>query len=77
MRAAVADLVPDARRGSAYGIFTAVYGLAWLAGSVVIGITYERSVVLSAIVVTVIQAAALVVFLVARPHHHHARHVRG
>ena len=77
MRAAVADLVPDARRGSAYGIFTAVYGLAWLAGSVVIGVTYERSVVLSAIVVTVIQAAALVVFLVARPHHHHARHVRG
>ncbi|MGI9197827.1 MAG: MFS transporter [Candidatus Nanopelagicales bacterium] len=77
MRAAVADLVPDARRGSAYGIFTAVYGLAWLAGSVIIGATYERSVVLSAAVVTVVQVAALVVFLVARPHHHHARHVRG
>ena len=77
MRAAVADLVPDARRGSAYGIFTAVYGLAWLAGSVVIGLTYERSVILSAVVVTVVQGAALVVFLVARPHHHHAQHVRG
>ena len=54
MRAAVADLVPDARRGSAYGIFTAVYGLAWLAGSIIIGATYERSVVLTAVVVTVV-----------------------
>ncbi|MFM9049686.1 MAG: MFS transporter [Actinomycetota bacterium] len=77
MRAAVADLVPDARRGSAYGIFTAVYGLAWLAGSIIIGVTYERSVVLSAVVVTVIQAGALIVFVVARPHRHHDRHVRG
>ena len=76
-QAIVADLVPDARRGSAYGIFTAVYGLAWLAGSVMIGLTYERSVILSAVVVTVVQGAALVVFLVARPHHHHAQHVRG
>ena len=77
MRAAVADLVPDARRGSAYGIFTAIYGLAWLAGSIVIGATYERSVVLTAVVVTVVQGAALAVFLVARPHHHHDRHVRA
>ena len=77
MRAAVADLVPDSRRGSAYGIFTAIYGLAWLAGSIIIGATYERSVVLTAVVVTVVQGAALVVFLVARPHHHHDAHVRG
>lgn len=71
MRAAVADLVPDSRRGSAYGIFTAVYGLAWLGGSVVIGVTYERSLVLCAVVVTVVQALALAVFLLARPHRHH------
>ena len=32
MRAAVADLVPRERRGVGYGTFTAVYGLAWLAG---------------------------------------------
>ncbi len=73
MRAAVADLVPDSRRGSAYGIFTAVYGLAWLGGSVVIGVTYERSLVLCAVVVTVVQALALAVFLLARPHRHHDR----
>ncbi len=33
MRAAVADLVPAAQRGTGYGIFTAAYGLAWLATS--------------------------------------------
>ena len=32
MRAAVADLVPAARRGAGYGTFTAIYGLAWLCG---------------------------------------------
>ncbi|MFY9806217.1 MAG: MFS transporter, partial [Pseudonocardiaceae bacterium] len=30
MRAAVADMVPAARRGVGYGTFTAAYGLAWL-----------------------------------------------
>jgi hypothetical protein len=35
--AAVADLVPAAGRGTGYGVFTAVYGLAWLAGSTLIG----------------------------------------
>ena len=37
LRAAVADLVPAHRRGAGYGMFTAIYGLAWLAGAVVIG----------------------------------------
>lgn len=32
LRAAVAELVPTARRGTGYGIFTAIYGLAWSAG---------------------------------------------
>ena len=37
LRAAVADLVPAHRRGAGYGMFTAIYGLAWLGGAVVIG----------------------------------------
>lgn len=44
MRAAVADLVPAHRRGAGFGTFTALYGLAWLLGSVLIGTLYERSV---------------------------------
>lgn len=66
MRAAVADFVPDARRGSAYGVFTAVYGLAWLVGSIGIGLLYEISTVTAAIAMTAIQAAALALLLASR-----------
>jgi predicted MFS family arabinose efflux permease len=62
MRAAVADLVPAERRGSAYGTFTACYGLAWFGGSALIGVLYEVSTTLTAIVVTAIQVAALILF---------------
>ncbi|MDP9887333.1 MFS transporter [Pseudarthrobacter enclensis] len=68
MRAGVAGLAPAVRRGSAYGMFTACYGLAWLAGSFVIGLLYERSIPALAITITLIQAAALGVFAVLRPH---------
>jgi MFS family permease len=37
MRAAVADMVPAARRGAGFGTFTAAYGLAWLAGGTILG----------------------------------------
>ena len=69
MRAAVSELAPTGRRGSAYGIFTACYGIAWLAGSVLIGLLYERSIFALAVTLTVIQAAALAVFVIVRPHH--------
>ncbi|MGH3166241.1 MAG: MFS transporter [Trebonia sp.] len=36
--AAVAPMVSEDRRASAYGLFTGIYGTAWVAGSVVIGI---------------------------------------
>ena len=42
MRAAVADFVPAHRRGGGYGTFTAIYGLAWLAGASIIGLLYEH-----------------------------------
>ena len=68
MRAGVAGLAPVARRGSAYGMFTACYGLAWLAGSFLIGWLYEYSTLALAVTVTAVQAAAMVIFVVVRPH---------
>ena len=41
--AAVATMVPAQRRPSAYGIFTAGYGVAWFLGSVIIGKFYGVS----------------------------------
>jgi MFS family permease len=63
MRAAVADLVPAARRGAGYGTFTAVYGLAWLAGGVLVGVLYERSVTDVVVFTAIVQALALVAFV--------------
>ena len=42
--AAVATIVPQQRRPSAYGIFTAGYGVCWFIGSVIIGRLYDVSV---------------------------------
>ncbi len=62
MRAAVADLVPAAGRGAGFGAFTAVYGLAWLAGGGLVAALYSRSVGDAETFVVAVQAAALVAF---------------
>jgi MFS family permease len=71
MRAAVTDLVPRHRRGSGFGTFTAVYGLAWLAGAALIGLLYEHGtavVTWFVVVVQVLAAALLVPVLSGRSH---------
>ncbi len=63
MRAAVADLVPAARRGAGYGTFTAIYGLAWLVGSTAIGVLYGRSTGAATTFVVALQIVALIAFI--------------
>jgi MFS family permease len=60
MRAAIADLVPIERRGSAYGIFNTLYGLSLFLGSVAMGFLYEVST-------TYIMVFAVVMELVSIP----------
>jgi len=60
VRALVAELVPHDRRATGYGIFNAVFGLAWFAGSAAMGILYsERSPAALAVFSTASQLAAL------------------
>jgi len=73
MRAVVAELVPAARRGTAYGVFGAVYGLAWFAGGAALGVSYDRSVPVMVGAVAVVQVAALVLLL-ATTRRHRAEH---
>jgi len=63
MRAAIAQLAPGERRGTAYGVFNALYGVAWFAGSVLLGALYDRSVVALVVASTLLQAASLPVLL--------------
>jgi MFS family permease len=57
--AAVAPMVPPERRATAYGIFTAGYGLSWLLGSALIGWLYDMHVTAAVAVCVVLQFAAL------------------
>lgn len=59
LRAAVADLVPAHRRGAGYGTFTAIYGLAWLAGASIIGALYNHGITAIGIYVLATQALAV------------------
>ena len=59
MRAAIARLAPVSQRGTAYGIFNAAYGLAWFAGSAVLGVLYDWSVPALAAVSVLLQGAGL------------------
>lgn len=44
MRAAIANMVPVAKRGLAYGIFNTVYGGSWFVGSTLMGALYDVSI---------------------------------
>jgi MFS family permease len=59
VRAAIAQMVPAERRGAAYGIFNAGYGVAWLAGSTLLGVLYDRSIPALVTVAILLQAMAV------------------
>jgi predicted MFS family arabinose efflux permease len=55
-------------RATAFGVFYAVYGIAWFAGSVLLGVLYDLSVPAVAIASMALQAAALpVLYRLTRP----------
>ena len=64
--AAVATMVPPQRRPSAYGLFTAGYGIAWFLGSAVMGVLYDRSVTAVVIFCVVVELAAIPIFVKVR-----------
>ncbi len=67
MRAAIAPFAPASMRGTAYGIFNAVYGFCWFAGSSLLGILYEWSLAALAATSLLLQIAAVgILLLVAR-----------
>jgi MFS family permease len=69
MRATVAQLVPTERRGTGFGVFHTVYGLAWFVGSALMGWLYDRSVLALVSFSALTQLAAMLVFIgLARRH---------
>jgi MFS family permease len=66
MRAAIAEMVPMDRRGSAYGIFNAGYGIFWFLGSALMGILYDISIPSLILFSAVAQLASIPLLLSVR-----------
>jgi MFS family permease len=61
--AAISPMISPRRRASAFGTFTAVYGVFWFIGSVIIGILYDLSVPAVIAFCVVTQLAAIPIFI--------------
>jgi MFS family permease len=59
MRAAVADLIPADRRATGFGLFHMAFGVAWLAGSALMGVLYQRDVHALVLFAVLIQVLAI------------------
>jgi predicted MFS family arabinose efflux permease len=64
--AAVAAMVPQQRRPSAYGIFTGVYGVSWFFGSVIIGRLYDVSLAELLAFSVAAQLVAIPIFVIVK-----------
>jgi predicted MFS family arabinose efflux permease len=75
--AAVAPMVSPQRRASAYGLFTAGYGVSWFLGSAAMGILYDHSLHATIVFCLVLQVAAAPVFFVVSRRYRQFRQRRG
>ena len=59
----ISRLAPQQRRATALGIMNAVYGVAWFAGSILLGVLYDLSIAAVVLASALLQAAALPIFV--------------
>lgn len=62
-KAALADLIPHARRAYGFGMFATVFGIFWFAGSALMGLLYDHGVGGLVVFSVVVQLVALPVFV--------------
>ena len=68
LRAVIASVVPPEKRGTAFGIFNAAYGLSWFLGSLALGFLYGISLPLLVLCSMGLQLAAVPLVLFCRRH---------
>ncbi len=69
VRAAIAEIVPRSRLGFAFGLFNTVFGVAWFAGSALMGVLYDLSVWTLVVFSLVAQMLAVPVILLSMRQH--------
>jgi MFS-type transporter involved in bile tolerance (Atg22 family) len=63
MRAIIGSMAPQDRRGTAFGLFHAIFGVAWFIGSALLGVIYDQSILAVAVVSLVLQLLAIPVLI--------------
>ena len=65
LKAVVAAIIPSERRSTAFGVLDTGFGIAWFAGSAIIGLLYDKSIIALVIFSVVLQLLALPVIALA------------
>ena len=66
IKAVITSIVPKNRRASAFGLFDTGFGIAWFAGSAVLGVLYDRSLVVAAGFTVTMQLVAIPLLLLTQ-----------
>jgi len=66
MRATIAKMVSVNKRGTAYGVFNAGYGLFWFLGSAIMGILYDMSIPILIIFSVAAQLISIPLFMMTK-----------
>jgi MFS family permease len=66
LKAVLVDVIPADKRGTAFGVYDTVFGIAWFAGSAAMGVLYDKSIPALVIFSVALQLAALPFFVMAK-----------
>jgi predicted MFS family arabinose efflux permease len=66
LKAIVATVAPASRRSTAFGVFDTGFGIAWFAGSAIMGVLYDKSIPALVVFSMLLQLCALPVFALAQ-----------
>jgi len=66
LKATVSKIVPSAKRGAGFGVFDTGFGVAWFAGSAIMGLLYDKSIMALVIFSVSLQLLALPVLAIAK-----------
>jgi predicted MFS family arabinose efflux permease len=66
LKAVLAPTIPPDKRGTGFGVYDTVFGIAWFAGSAAMGVLYDKSIPAVVIFSVALQLAALPFFVLAK-----------
>ncbi len=66
LKAVLSHVVPSEKRSTGFGIFDTGFGVAWFAGSAIMGLLYGRSIPALVAFSVILQLLALPIFVLAK-----------